>query len=49
MLSHAGIKKRNHALVWFGDLSYSKLSRDEIEGFNNNDEKCPYCDNELQE
>ena len=49
MLSHAGIKKRNHSLVWFGDLSYSKLDRQEIEGLSDKDQKCPYCDNDLQE
>jgi len=38
-LSHAGIKKHNHALVWFGDLSYSKL-KVEKEEYN---EDCPYC------
>ena len=39
-LSHAGIKKHNHTLVYFGECSYSKLKIDE------NDEeskKCPYC------
>ena len=49
MLSHAGIKKRNHSVIWFGDLSYSKLSRLEIEGLDDNKQKCPYCDNDLVE
>ena len=39
-LSHAGIKKRNHALVWFGDLSYSKLK---IEKEVTEHDICPYC------
>jgi len=25
LLSHCGIKKRNHTVIWFGDASYSKL------------------------
>jgi len=39
-LSHAGIKKHNHTLIWFGDLSYSKLKveKEEIEA-----NICPYC------
>jgi len=45
-LSHAGIKKNNHALVWFGDLSYSKLKveKEEIEA-----NICPYCRDKLRE
>lgn len=45
-LSHAGIKKNNHALVWFGDLSYSKLKieKEEIER-----DICPYCKAKLKE
>lgn len=38
-LSHAGVKNRNHALVWFGELSYSKL---EMEKEPDNS-KCPSC------
>jgi len=45
-LSHAGIKKHNHALVWFGDLSYSKL-KVENEDVDNN--ICPYCHAKLRE
>jgi len=45
-LSHAGIKKHNHTLVWFGDLSYSKLKieKEEIEA-----NICPYCKAKLRE
>jgi len=45
-LSHAGIKKHNHTLVWFGDLSYSKLKveKEEIEA-----NICPYCHDKLRE
>ncbi len=39
ILSHAGIKKHNHSLVWFGNLSYSKL-KIEKEPENN---VCPCC------
>ena len=46
LLSHAGIKRHNHALVWFGDLSYSKLKveKEEIEA-----NVCPYCHAKLRE
>jgi hypothetical protein len=43
-LSHAGIKKRHHTLVWFGDLSYSKLKMEE-EPENG---VCPICKGELR-
>ena len=46
LLSHCGIKKHNHALVWFGDLSYSKLKLDDYE---NEDKLCPYCQKKLEE
>ena len=46
LLSHCGIKKNNHALVWFGDLSYSKLK---VEDYENENKFCPYCSEELQE
>lgn len=49
ILSHAGVKKRNHSLVWFGDLSYSKLKSSEIPALADNKQKCPYCENELEE
>jgi len=45
-LSHAGIKKHNHTLVWFGDLSYSKL-KVEKEDIGRN--ICPYCHAKLRE
>ncbi len=44
MLSHAGIKSHNHALVWFGDLSYSKLK---VEKEPNLD-VCPCCESKLK-
>ena len=46
ILSHAGIKKRNHALVWSGSLSYGKLKlvKDEKDV-----KKCPYCNEKLNE
>jgi len=45
-LSHAGIKRHNHTLVWFGDLSYSKLKveKEEIDA-----NICPYCHAKLRE
>lgn len=46
LLSHAGIKKHNHALVWFGDLSYCKLKLNDLD---RELEKCPYCNNLLVE
>ena len=45
-LSHCGIKKHNHSLVYFGDCSYSKLKVEEEE---ENDRKCPFCQEDLQE
>ena len=45
-LSHAGIKKHNHALVWFGNLSYSKLK---IEKEDTEYDICPYCNAKLRE
>jgi len=44
ILSHAGIKKRNHTLTWFGDLSYCKL---EMEKEDYQQGKCPICENKL--
>jgi len=38
-LSHAGIKKGYHTLVWFGDLSYSKLKIEKEPDTN----ACPLC------
>jgi len=45
-LSHAGIKKNNHTLVWFGDLSYSKLKveKEDVEA-----NICPYCHAKLRQ
>jgi len=43
-LSHAGIKKHNHALTWFGDLSYCNLK---LPDYDKELEKCPYCDKDL--
>ena len=45
-LSHAGIKKQNHTLVWFGDLSYSKLK---VEKEDHDEDVCPYCNAKLKE
>ena len=46
ILSHAGIKKRNHALVWCGTISYVKLKMPKIE---KEAKKCPFCNEELHE
>ena len=43
LLSKCGIKKRNHALSWLGDLSYSKLPGDKIESLTH----CPACGRKL--
>ena len=42
-LSHAGIRKGKHTLVWFGALSYSELKVDN----ERENEVCPACGNEL--
>ena len=39
-LSHCAIKKKNHALKYFGECSYSKLKIDQA---NEESKKCPYC------
>ena len=44
LLSHAGIKKRKCTIVWFGELSYSKLKIEKLE-FK---VKCPDCDGDFQ-
>ncbi len=44
-LSHAGIKKHNHTLVWFGSLSYSKLKVEKEDVERN---MCPYCSAKLR-
>ena len=45
LLSHAGIKKGKHTLVWFGKLSYSELKVEKEE----KKEFCPACGDELKE
>jgi len=45
-LSHCGIKKHNHSLVYFGDCSYRKLI---VEEESDESKKCPYCKEYLQE
>jgi len=45
-LSHAGIKKQNHTLVWFGSLSYSKLKVEKEDSERN---ICPYCHLKLRQ
>ena len=45
-LSHAGIRKHNHVLTWFGELSYSKLHVDYGDELS---QKCPYCFEQLIE
>jgi len=45
-LGHAGIKKHNHTLVYFGECSYSKMHVDES---NEESRKCPYCKEFLTE
>ena len=45
-LSHAGIRKHNHVLTWFGDLSYRNLKIEYDDDFT---QKCPYCFEKLVE
>jgi len=45
LLSHAGIKKGKHTLVWFGKLSYSELKIEH----EREKEVCPVCGQELAE
>ena len=45
-LSHAGIKKHNHVLSYFGECSYSKLKVDQE---NEDLKNCPFCKDSLQE
>jgi len=45
-LSHAGIKKHNHVLSYFGECSYSKLKLDQE---NEDLKNCPFCKDSLQE
>jgi len=44
-LSHAGIKKGKHTLVWFGELSYSELKVEKEQ----TKVVCPACGEELKE
>jgi len=44
-LSHAGIKKGKHTLVWFGKLSYSELKVD----YEPEKQICPVCERKLEE
>ena len=41
-LSHAGIKKDTHSLVYYGGISYSKLK------LENEVRNCPYCQEKLE-
>ena len=45
-LSHAGIKKHNHALVYYGGVSYRQMKIEKNEDYNT---KCPLCSDDLQE
>ena len=45
-LSHCGIKKHNHSLVYFGECSYSKLIMEKEE---EESKKCPFCQEDLIE
>jgi len=38
-LSHAGVRRGNHTVTWFGDLSYSKLKVEPEPNLN----ECPLC------
>jgi len=44
LLSHCGIKERTHSLVWFGDLSYSKLKMEK----EPETDICPICNAKLR-
>ncbi len=43
-LSHCGIKEKTHSLVWFGDLSYSKLKMEK----EPETDICPICNAKLR-
>ena len=45
ILSHCGIRHRTRSMVWFGDLSYSKLEKEKLPDNN----KCPLCRRKLVE
>lgn len=44
LLSHCGVKEGSHSLVWFGDLSYSKLKMEKEPETN----VCPVCNAKLR-
>jgi len=43
-LSHAGVRRGNHTVTWFGDLSYSKLKVEQEPNLN----ECPLCQAKLR-
>lgn len=43
-LSHCGIKEKTHSVVWFGDLSYSKLKMEK----EPETDVCPICNAKLR-
>ena len=45
LLTHAGVKKGFHTVVWFGKLSYSNLSMPKYESEFLN---CPYCSEKMK-
>lgn len=45
-LSHCGISKDNHAITWFGALSYAKLH---VVYAEKESESCPICGNRLKQ
>jgi hypothetical protein len=44
LLSHCGIKPKNHTIIWFGKVSYSKLKVDEDPEIS----ACPVCKAKLR-
>ena len=40
LLSHAGIKEKQHTITWFGELGYAKLK---ISPEEEEEKTCPYC------
>ncbi len=45
LLSHCGIRHRIRSVSWFGDLSYSKLEKENLPDYN----RCPLCNRKLVE
>ena len=45
ILSHAGIKKGNHAVTWFGKISYRKMSTEKEPKIS----QCPICEEGFEE